>query len=127
MRRPNFLITFYHRLITSIKSTDISQINSAKLILKYYFSMLHIEESLEKFEKLRHRQYWWRQTEHADVKQEEKETEVYGDYYDRVNSKHLLLVCPDGDVLKRRKHDCLLWAELLFTDPLWIEGIYKKS
>ncbi|CAH0731987.1 unnamed protein product, partial [Brenthis ino] len=92
------------------------------MVCGWLYTMLHIEESLEKFEKLRHRQYWWGQTEHTDVKQEEKETEVYGNYYDRVNSKYMLLVCPDGDVLKRRKHDCLLWAELLFTDPLWIEG-----
>lgn len=89
--------------------------------------MLHIEQCLEKYEKLRHRQYWWRQAEPTDIKQEEKETEIYGDYYDRVNSKYLLLICPDGDVLKRRKHDCLLWRELLFTDPLWTEGILQKK
>lgn len=84
--------------------------------------MLHIEDCIEKYEKLRHRQNWWRRVKESCVKQEESETEIYGDYYDRVNSKHMLLVCPDGDILKRRKHDSQLWRGFLFTDPLWVEG-----
>ncbi|KAH9643982.1 hypothetical protein HF086_004243, partial [Spodoptera exigua] len=39
-----------------------------------------------------------------------------------VNKKHMLLICPDGDVLRKRKEDSLLWKDLLFTDPLWIQG-----
>lgn len=35
----------------------------------------------------------------------------------------MLLVCPNGDILKARKHDSLLWRELLFTDPLWVRGM----
>ncbi|GBP42676.1 Putative DNA helicase Ino80 [Eumeta japonica] len=27
-----------------------------------------------------------------------------------------------GDVLQQRKEDSLLWKDLLFTDPLWVEG-----
>ncbi|XP_045779214.1 chromatin-remodeling ATPase INO80 isoform X2 [Maniola jurtina] len=93
------------------------------MVCGWLCAMLHIEQTLEKYEKLRHRQQWWLSPHNSDVKQEididmcESETD-----YDRVNSKHLLLVCPDGDVLRKRKHDCLLWKELLFTDPLWIEG-----
>lgn len=34
----------------------------------------------------------------------------------------MLLVCPDADILKQRKHDSLLWNDLLFTDPRWVEG-----
>lgn len=50
------------------------------------------------------------------------ETDLCDDYYDRVTSKDLLLVCPDGDVFGKRKNDSLMWKELLFTDPLWIQG-----
>ncbi|CAH2095187.1 unnamed protein product [Euphydryas editha] len=92
------------------------------MVCGWLHAMLHIEDCIEKYEKLRHRQNWWRRVEESCVKQEESETEIYGDYYDRVNSKHMLLVCPDGDVLKRRKHDNQLWRDFLFTDPLWVEG-----
>lgn len=76
-------------------------------------AMLHIEQCLEKYEKLRHRQDWWYS--------ENISAQTTSDYY-RVNSKDMLLICPDGDVLKKRKEDSLLWKELLFTDPLWVEG-----
>lgn len=86
------------------------------------FRMQNVEAFLEKYEKLRHRQYWW------DIKQimESPRSRVKGSYarkyYDKVNSKNMLLVCPNGDTLKRRKQDNLLWKDLLFTDPLWTEG-----
>lgn len=96
--------------------------------------MLHIEECLEKFEKLRHRQAWWFSTTQWQVKQEIEDdtcesgtdSDTVNAEYDRVNSKHLLLICPDGDILKKRKQDCLLWKELLFTDPLWVEGQFFR-
>lgn len=84
--------------------------------------MHHIEQCLEKYEKLRHRHYWWNSTLNSDVKQEETETDRCGSYYDRVNMKDMLLICPNGDVLGKRKEDSLMWKELLFTDPLWIPG-----
>lgn len=84
--------------------------------------MHHIEDSLYKFEKLRHRQYWWYDEDSPELKQEETESDLLPNYYDKVRSKHMLLVCPGGDVLKQRKHDSLLWRELLFTDPVWREG-----
>nr|XP_026497492.1 chromatin-remodeling ATPase INO80 isoform X2 [Vanessa tameamea] len=92
------------------------------MVCGWLYAMLHIENCLEKYEKIRHRHNWWRRVEESCVKQEECETEVYGDYFDRVNSKDMLLICPDGNILKRRKHDSLLWREFLFTDSLWIEG-----
>lgn len=87
--------------------------------------MQHIEDCLEKFEKLRHRHYWWYSRPQTDVKQEQTEIEEddrCDGYYDRARSKELLLICPDGDVFRRRKSDSLMWSELLFTDPLWVQG-----
>lgn len=87
-----------------------------------YFRMQHVDKLLEKYEKLRHRQYWW------DIKQikESPRARVKGGYprkhYDKVNCKNMLLICPNGDTLRRRKDDNLIWKDLLFTDPLWIEG-----
>lgn len=87
--------------------------------------MQHIEECLDKYEKLRHRHYWWNSAPICDVKQEEMETDICSDYYDRMDKKHMLLVCPNGDVLAKRKKDSLMWAEMLFTDELWIQGGFK--
>jgi hypothetical protein len=86
------------------------------------FSMQHIEESLEKYERLRHRHCWWQQQISSEVKQEFEETDVEPCYYDKVSSKDRLLVCPGCDVLRQRKTDSLMWRDVLFTDPLWIQG-----
>ncbi|XP_072933681.1 chromatin-remodeling ATPase INO80 [Epargyreus clarus] len=105
---------------------DLSPMELYKVLLCGWLCVIqHIEYCLEKYEKLRHRHYWWRhRVKASEVKQEggENETDISPDYYDRVNSKDMLLICPDGDVLERRKHDSLLWRDFLFTDPLWIEG-----
>lgn len=87
--------------------------------------MQHIEYCIEKYEKLRHRQYWWDNCKQTEVKQEEIEIDDMPEYYDRVRCKDKLYVCPDGDILRRRKEDSLLWKEFLFTDPLWVEGKYS--
>nr|XP_032522250.1 chromatin-remodeling ATPase INO80 isoform X1 [Danaus plexippus plexippus] len=101
---------------------DLSPMDMYRIMLcGWLYTMLHIEECLDKYEKLRHRQFWWRRIEEAGVK-EEQSTEDFGDYFDRVHLKHLLLISPNGDTLKRRKEDSLLWREFLFTDPLWGEG-----
>ncbi|CAG4960273.1 unnamed protein product [Colias eurytheme] len=81
------------------------------MVCGWLYAILHIEESIEKYEKLRHRQEWWYDSDTERTQE-----------FDKVRSKHMLLVCPDGDVLKRRKHDSTVWRDLLFTDPLWIEG-----
>ncbi|XP_063896881.1 chromatin-remodeling ATPase INO80 [Helicoverpa armigera] len=102
---------------------DLSPMELFRVMLCGWFcAMQHIEYCLEKYEKLRHRHYWWYSSSTSDVKQEESETDLCGDYYDRVSSKDMLLICPDGDVLRRRKEDSLMWRELLFTDALWIQG-----
>lgn len=82
--------------------------------------MQHIENCLRKFERLRHRQNWWYRKESDPQK---SETDICVSPYERVRSKDLLLVCPDGDVLKQNKEDSLMWRDLLFTDPLWSKGI----
>ncbi|KAI8437735.1 hypothetical protein MSG28_011969 [Choristoneura fumiferana] len=67
----------------------------------------HIEQCLEKFEKLRHRHFWWLRNTRAEVKAEFAEVEEppNADYYEDVGSKDRLLICPDGDVLRQRRSD----------------------
>lgn len=78
--------------------------------------MQHIEQCLEKYERLRHRQQWWyKPSPTTEVKPEDQ----MPDCYSTSHSKDLLLICPDGDTLRQRKHDSCLWQEFLFTDPLW--------
>ncbi|XP_041982684.1 chromatin-remodeling ATPase INO80 [Aricia agestis] len=77
------------------------------------YAVQHIEQCFDKYEKLRHRRTWW-----TDEDSDDKQT----DYYKKINYKDMLLVCPNADILKARKHDSLLWRELLFTDPLWVTG-----
>lgn len=102
---------------------DLSPMELFRIMLcGWLFAMQHIENCLEKFEKLRHRHSWWNSSVMSDLKQEESETDLCNDYWDAVNKKHMLLICPDGDVLRKRKEDSLLWNDLLFTDPLWIQG-----
>ncbi|XP_026735915.1 chromatin-remodeling ATPase INO80, partial [Trichoplusia ni] len=104
---------------------DLSPMELYRVMLcGWLFAMQHIEYCLEKYEKLRHRHSWWTSSQVCDVKQEAgvTETDLCHDYYDRVTSKDKLLVCPDGDVFGKRKDDSLMWKELLFTDPLWIQG-----
>ncbi|KAG6451472.1 hypothetical protein O3G_MSEX007172 [Manduca sexta] len=86
----------------------------------WLYAMLHIEQCLEKYEKLRHRQYWW----YDQISEQTSQDDPFHNpkYYDRIHYKNMLSVCPDGDVLKKRKEDSFLWREFLFTDPLWIEG-----
>lgn len=96
------------------------------MICGWLYAMQHIEYCIEKFEKLRHRHCWWHTSESTEVKREQLETDIcdrhYDRYYDRVKSKDLLLICPDGDTLRKRKEDSLMWSELLFTDSLWVQG-----
>lgn len=102
---------------------DLSPMELFRIMLcGWLFAMQHIENCLEKFEKLRHRHSWWNSSVMSDLKQEESERDLCSDYWDGVNKKHMLLICPDGDVLRKRKEDSLLWNDLLFTDPLWIQG-----
>ncbi|CAH0402349.1 unnamed protein product [Chilo suppressalis] len=102
---------------------DLSPMELYRVMLcGWLCAMQHIEYCLEKYEKLRHRQCWWDRQKACDFKQEETEIDDKPDYYDTVRSKDLLLVCPNGDVLGRRKEDGTPWQELLFTDPLWIAG-----
>ncbi|XP_052754026.1 chromatin-remodeling ATPase INO80 [Galleria mellonella] len=108
-----------------LKFIDLSPMEVFRVMLcGWLYAMQHIEQCLEKYEKLRHRQTWWYSDDGCDIKQEvtETETDVPSDHYNRVRCKDMLLVCPDGDVLKRRKHDSLMWRELLFVDPLWTQG-----
>lgn len=99
--------------------------NTLTKVVKYqnffYFRMQHIEKCLDKYEKLRHRQFWWQHTSEASTpRRKGMNKEKQG--IDRVTSKEMLLICPDGDVLRQRKHDSSLWRDLLFTDPLWVPG-----
>lgn len=87
----------------------------------WLYAIHHIEQCLDRYERLRHRHNWWVDSFETDVK-EENEIDTYPNYYESVNKKSMLLICPDGDVLKQRKEDSLMWKELLFTDPLWIQG-----
>ncbi|XP_059051639.1 chromatin-remodeling ATPase INO80 [Achroia grisella] len=103
-----------------LRFIDLSPMEVFRVMLcGWLYAMQHIEQCLEKYEKLRHRDSWWYNNDGCDIKQEVIETDVPTDHYDRVRCKDLLLVCPDGDTLKRRKQDSLMWRELLFTDPLW--------
>ncbi|XP_045484505.1 chromatin-remodeling ATPase INO80 [Pieris rapae] len=108
---------YVHRSVSDVNSDcfsftrfmDLSPMEIYQVMLCGWLdAILHIEHSLETYERLRHRQEWW-DTDDSDE-------------YKNVRSKHLLLICPDGDVLKRRKEDSLLWRDMLFTDPLWIQG-----
>ncbi|CAG9793458.1 unnamed protein product [Diatraea saccharalis] len=102
---------------------DLSPMELYRVMLcGWLCAMQHIEYCLEKYEKLSHRQCWWDRHKSDDMKQEQMETDDTPDYYDRVRSKDLLLICPDGDVLGRRKEDSTLWKDFLFTNPLWIAG-----
>ncbi|XP_075984610.1 chromatin-remodeling ATPase INO80 isoform X2 [Anticarsia gemmatalis] len=107
---------------------DLSPMELYKIMLcGWLFAMQHIENCLNKYEKLRHRHYWWYKSLTSDIKQEpteevETETDICVNYYDRVSSKDMLLVCPDGDTFRKRKEDSLMWSEILFTDPLWVQG-----
>ncbi|XP_073959582.1 LOW QUALITY PROTEIN: chromatin-remodeling ATPase INO80-like [Choristoneura fumiferana] len=91
------------------------------MVCGWLCAIQHIEQCLEKFEKLRHRHFWWLRNTRAEVKAEFAEVEEppNADYYEDVGSKDRLLICPDGDVLRQRRSDSLLWRGLLFTDPLW--------
>lgn len=82
--------------------------------------MNHIEKCREKFDRLRFRQYWWYNPLTSDKGKSARA--VCSRQYDAVRCKDMLLVCPDGDVLKQRKEDSLLWKDLLFTDHLWVHG-----
>ncbi|XP_053615593.1 chromatin-remodeling ATPase INO80 isoform X2 [Plodia interpunctella] len=96
-----------------LRFIDVSPMEVFRIMLcGWLYAMQHINSCLEKYDKLRHRQYWW---------YDNAESETAG-YYDRLKSKHMLLICPDGDVLKQRKEDSLLWRDMLFTDPIWVEG-----
>ncbi|XP_048477977.1 chromatin-remodeling ATPase INO80 [Plutella xylostella] len=93
------------------------------MVCGWLFAMQHIEDCLDKYDRLRHRRLWWQKQRTMEVKQESaSETELDPSYYDRVNSKHMLLVCPDGDTLMQRKEDSILWKDLLFCDPNWVQG-----
>ncbi|KAM3961158.1 LOW QUALITY PROTEIN: chromatin-remodeling ATPase INO80 [Aphomia sociella] len=106
-----------------LRFMDMSPMEIFRVMLcGWLYAMQHIEQCLEKYEKLRHRQSWWYNNDGCDIKQEIEEPDVPADYYERVRWKDMLLICPDGDVLKRRKHDSSMWRELLFTDPLWTQG-----
>ncbi|KAJ0172326.1 hypothetical protein K1T71_012299 [Dendrolimus kikuchii] len=105
-----------------LRFIDVSPMELYRVMLcGWLYAMHHIEQCLEKYEKLRHRQTWWVDAQTSVIKQE-TEIDLYPNYYDSVNKKHTLLICPDGDVLNKRKEDCLMWKELLFTDPLWVDG-----
>ncbi|CAH2054745.1 unnamed protein product, partial [Iphiclides podalirius] len=111
------------RFFSFTRFMDLSPMELYKVMLcGWLFAIQHIEQCQEKFEKLRHRQQWWGCNTHYIVKQEEEEEEIASSYYDTVNSKNLILICPDADTLKQRRTDSLLWKELLFTDPRWVEG-----
>lgn len=105
-----------------LRRLDHLDLKIKNLFLNLNFSMQHIEYSLEKYEKLRHREYWWSNSQQGDVKQEQTEIDVCPEYYDRVRSKDMLLICPDGDTFRKRKEDSLMWSDMLFTDPLWVQG-----
>lgn len=84
--------------------------------------MEHIEQCMIMYDKLKHRRIWWqRQYGNIEVKPEQHK-KYYRNYFKAVLYKHELCICPDGDVLNRRKEDGLIWKELLFTDPLWVVG-----
>ncbi|CAK1545627.1 unnamed protein product [Leptosia nina] len=96
-------------LFSFTRFMDLSPMELYRVMLcGWLYAILHIEQCLDTYEKLRHRQDWW----YSDK----------ADDYKAVQSKHFLLVCPDGDILKRRKDDSLLWKDMLFTDPFWITG-----
>ncbi|XP_063529749.1 chromatin-remodeling ATPase INO80 isoform X1 [Cydia strobilella] len=102
---------------------DLSPIELYKVTLcGWFYAMEHIKQCLEKYERLRHRHFWWQQHTNSEVKDEVVEETEESDYYDNVSSKDRLLLCPDGDVLRQRKTDSLMWRDLLFTDPLWTQG-----
>ncbi|XP_060806009.1 chromatin-remodeling ATPase INO80 isoform X2 [Amyelois transitella] len=104
-----------------LRFMDVSPMEVFRVMLcGWLYAMQHVNSCLEKYEKLRHRQYWWYDSS-AQEKQE-SETDISTGYYDRVRSKDMLLICPDGDVLKQRREDSLMWKDLLFTDPIWVEG-----
>ncbi|XP_049885990.1 chromatin-remodeling ATPase INO80 isoform X2 [Pectinophora gossypiella] len=98
------------------------------MLCGWLYAMLHIEQCLEKFDKLRHREFWWKHSRgrpprrKSAAKKRDSGEYIPPKYYDITNSKNLLFICPDGDVLKSRKDDSLLWKGLLFTDPLWGKG-----
>ncbi|KAI5644843.1 DNA-binding domain-containing protein [Phthorimaea operculella] len=97
------------------------------MLCGWLYAMLHIEKCLEKYDRLRHREEWWSKVLipsriPKNTKQEKLDQRDIKKH-SKMSSKHLLLICPDGDVLKRRKEDSALWRSLLFTDPHWsVEG-----
>ncbi|KAL0868568.1 hypothetical protein ABMA27_008036 [Loxostege sticticalis] len=103
---------------------DLSPMEIYRVMLcGWLYAMQHIKYCLEKYERIRHRQNWWDRSKPSEsVKVEETEIDDMPYYYDGVRCKDSLLICPDGDVLGKRKEDGLLWKELLFTDPLWVAG-----
>ncbi|XP_063832717.1 chromatin-remodeling ATPase INO80 [Ostrinia nubilalis] len=103
---------------------DLSPMEIYRVMLcGWLYAMQHIEYSLEKYERIRHRQNWWDRSKPSEhIKVEETEIDDMPNYYDQVRCKDSLLICPDGDVLGKRKEDSLLWKEMLFTDPLWVPG-----
>ncbi|CAG4955092.1 unnamed protein product [Parnassius apollo] len=114
-----------NRCFSFTRFMDLSPMELYRIMLcGWLVAIQHLDHSQEKFEKLRHRRQWWRHDTAGPVKQEqeEKHTDIPSHYYDAVNSKDLLLICPDADILKQRKHDSLLWRDFLFTDPLWVAG-----
>ncbi|KAL4717058.1 hypothetical protein ACJJTC_016945 [Scirpophaga incertulas] len=100
---------------------DLSPMELYRVMLcGWLYAINHIQYSLEKYDKLRHRQcWWWDQTDLSETVEQYPET---SQCYDQVRSKDLFLICPDGNVLGRKKEDSLTWRELLFTDPLWTEA-----
>ncbi|KPJ17900.1 Putative DNA helicase Ino80 [Papilio machaon] len=103
---------------------DLSPMELYRIMLcGWMMAIQHLELCQEKYEKLRHRRQWWRNYTESCIKQEDNEyIDIPPSYFDSTNSKDMLLICPDADILKQRKHDSLLWKDLLFTDPRWVEG-----
>ncbi|KAJ2954687.1 hypothetical protein O0L34_g2984 [Tuta absoluta] len=94
------------------------------MLCGWLYAMLHIEKCLEKYDRLRHRDEWWSAVLiQTRIPKNPKQERIDIEKVNKMSSKHMLLICPDGDVLKRRKDDSLLWRSLLFTDPHWaLEG-----
>lgn len=103
---------------------DVSPMELYRVMLcGWFYAMQHVNVCKEKFDKLRHRHFWWRNHKsNLEFKIEEPDYSNLNEYYDKVNKKYCLLICPDGDTLKQRKDDNLIWKGLLFTDPLWVAG-----